>query len=142
MNGLVPQRDLGLSNGDVRPVQESAALEAPERRVTQNREAATDTPDQKYRQPNRQNDSIEISQEAIDLSQVETRKGELVAGQALPNSQGLSDAVSKLTANEVLREPSTAFGNLNPELPPLPFRSIHEGADLSIPAQEGTGNLS
>ena len=137
MDGLTPQRDTGLSIGDVRPVQSAPALEAPERRVTQSRESSADSPDARQQQ----RDSIELSQEALELSLSEAENSPQFAGTEALNDREFGEALSELNADSLVEKPElTLGGELNPALPPVPFRSIQEGPDLSQPAQEGTGN--
>lgn len=138
MDGLTPQRDQGLSAGDVRPVQAAPDLEAPERRVTPAQESSSDSPDLRQKR----NDSVEISREALELIQGQADARSQIAGQAALQSADVAEALDKLNSNELSEYEPIAFpGKLDPALPALPFRSLQQGPDFTEPAQEGTGNL-
>ena len=125
MDGLTPHRDLGLSSGDVLPVRTTSALEAPERRVTQTRESSADSPELRHKK----RDSVEISREALALSQNEPDAEDQIADSAALAGHGVSEALGQLSANRESFEDLPI--KLEPALPPLPFRNIREGPDFS-----------
>jgi len=138
MDGLTPHRDTGLSLGDVRPVQAAPALEAPERRVTSNQESSSDSPDLQYKQ----RDSAEFSREALELSLNDAPTGEQIAGQSALHPLDVGDALGKLNADQLAHDPNLQLlTELDPALPPVPFKSIRQSPDFTEPSQEGTGNL-